>query len=490
MTNRQPLRHMIIFLPGIMGSTLQKDGKDVWALSGVPLWQYLKALRLALGGSVYQLAIKDDDWRRDDLGDGVVATSIINDLHSVPGVVQHSGYSTILNSFPQVYDRVIIGNIDQPQDNANYYPFPYDWRRDNRAIARKLQQFIDTQLPRWQKWSGASDAKVILVGHSMGGLVARYYMEVLGGWKKCGGLITIGTPHRGAINGLDSLSNGVKMMGQDLTEVVRSLTSGYQLLPVYKSVKVNGAFVRPADTDQIPGVNQARARAAREDFHEVIRQAAMDNRKQDGYELRTIPWVGFRQDTIQSALVNGGALSMSYSAPDGLDAALGDGDGTVPRVSAIPSDWSNLEAQQLPRFSAEQHGWLTNNDMTLPPLLATVTQLMAPGAQNLFGKPGGARPAINLRVAPIVAKGEPVAVRVALADAGGAAANLEVRLDPLDKTQQRVSRQVAVKPDEPIDVPFDGLPPGLYRVEARGRGQGKNAPTPVHSVVEVVDSSI
>src|SRR5262245_24301092 len=100
MTSRPLLRHMIIFLPGIMGSTLQKDGKDVWALSGVPLWQYLKALRLALGGSVYTLAIKDDDWQRDDLDDGVVATSIINDLHSVPGLVRHSGYSAILSSFP------------------------------------------------------------------------------------------------------------------------------------------------------------------------------------------------------------------------------------------------------------------------------------------------------------------------------------------------------------------------------------------------------
>lgn len=490
MTTKQPLRHLIIFLPGIMGSTLQKDSKDVWALSGVPLWQYLKALRLALGGSVYQLALKDDDWQKDDLGDGVVATSIISDLHSVPGVVQHSGYSTILNSFPQAFDRVVVGNIAQPQDNANFYPFPYDWRRDNRANARKLQRFIDQQLPRWRTWSGANDAKVLLVGHSMGGLVARYYMEVLGGWKNCTGLITVGTPHRGALNGLDSLSNGVKMVGQDLSDVVRSMTSSYQLLPVYQSIKINNAYVRPADTNQIPNVDQTRARSAREDFHEVIRQAAIANRSEQGYTLRTIPWVGFRQDTLQSAVIQGSALNLSYATPDGLDSALGDGDGTVPRISAIPSDWSDLEAQVLPRFSAEQHGWLTNNDMTLPPLLATVTQLMSASAQNLHGTPGGPRPAINLRVEPIVARDEPVMVRVALTDADAAPANLEVRLDPVDPTQQRVSRKVAVQPDTPIEVAFDGLASGLYRIAARGQSMGQNAPLPVHSVVEVVDSIV
>jgi hypothetical protein len=34
----------------------------------------------------------------------------------------------------------------------------------------------------------------------MGGLVARYYLEVLGGWEKCRALFTFGTPHRGSLN--------------------------------------------------------------------------------------------------------------------------------------------------------------------------------------------------------------------------------------------------------------------------------------------------
>ena len=39
---------------------------------------------------------------------------------------------------------------------------------------------------------------MIVVAHSMGGLVARYWMGPLGGWRVCRALITLGTPHRGA----------------------------------------------------------------------------------------------------------------------------------------------------------------------------------------------------------------------------------------------------------------------------------------------------
>jgi hypothetical protein len=172
----------------------------------------------------------------------------------------------------------------------------------------------------------------------------------------------------------------------------------------------------------------------------VIRKAAEANREKQGYEMRTIPWIGIRQDTFQSAFVEDGVLTRSFSPPDELDPGLADGDGSVPRVSAIPSDWSEQESRQLPRFAAEQHGWLTNNDMTLSPLLATITQLMSASAQNLYGKPGGARPSINLRAESIVALGEAVIVRVALTDYGGAAANLEVLLKPVDRPQQQVSR--------------------------------------------------
>lgn len=39
--------------------------------------------------------------------------------------------------------------------------------------------------------------KIFLVAHSAGGLVARYYIQRLGGSQHCRGLMTLATPHRG-----------------------------------------------------------------------------------------------------------------------------------------------------------------------------------------------------------------------------------------------------------------------------------------------------
>jgi triacylglycerol esterase/lipase EstA (alpha/beta hydrolase family) len=94
----------------------------------------------------------------------------------------------------------------------------------------------------------------------MGGLIARYYLEVLGGWQTCRALITFGTPYRGSVNSLDFLANGYKKSFLDLTEVMRSFTSVYQLLPIYEMVNVDGQYRRIADPDlTIDNVDRAKS---------------------------------------------------------------------------------------------------------------------------------------------------------------------------------------------------------------------------------------
>ena len=39
--NKAPMKDMVVILPGILGSVLQKDGKDLWAVSGQSIWQVL-----------------------------------------------------------------------------------------------------------------------------------------------------------------------------------------------------------------------------------------------------------------------------------------------------------------------------------------------------------------------------------------------------------------------------------------------------------------
>src|SRR3954453_3506571 len=87
----EPYRDVVVLLPGITGSVLQKDGKDLWAPSGQAVLRGL----LSLGRSLRALEVEDDDWRRDDLGDGVTAPRLVDDVHLIPGLWKIDGYSGI-----------------------------------------------------------------------------------------------------------------------------------------------------------------------------------------------------------------------------------------------------------------------------------------------------------------------------------------------------------------------------------------------------------
>lgn len=63
--------------------------------------------------------------------------------------------------------------------------------QDIRLTAQALRTFVDGVR------SSTGAAKVDLVGHSQGGLVARAYVKWYGGASKVDSLITLGAPHRG-----------------------------------------------------------------------------------------------------------------------------------------------------------------------------------------------------------------------------------------------------------------------------------------------------
>ena len=176
-------RDVVVILPGIAGSVLQKDGKDLWAISGQSLFEALKNRSLSL----QELRLAGDDSQADNLEDGITATRLMPNAHYVPGVCWIDGYSDLGKL---ISDSFLIagGDIKDPKP-ANFFSFPYDWRRDNRVAARALKRLIDRQLPKWREFSGATNAKVILLAHSMGGLIARYYLEAAGGLARLQGSI-------------------------------------------------------------------------------------------------------------------------------------------------------------------------------------------------------------------------------------------------------------------------------------------------------------
>src|SRR5262249_40000667 len=121
---------------------------------------------------------------------------------------------------------------------GNLLPLAYDWRLPNRYTARCITRKIQPALERWRAQGGPyADARVGLVCRSMGGLVARWYLDPCGGAAVARKLITLGTPYRGAAKALEQLVNGVRPgvgpLAADLTGFALSLPSMHQLLPAY-----------------------------------------------------------------------------------------------------------------------------------------------------------------------------------------------------------------------------------------------------------------
>lgn len=114
------------------------------------------------------------------------------------------------------------------------YRFPYDWRLDLFVLARQLAVAVAGAVT-----DGAT--KVTIVGHSMGGLIARLVLEDESlqnepWFKAVDQFIAIATPHLGAplalarVLGLDS---ALGISGADFARLARQpgYPSAYQLLP-------------------------------------------------------------------------------------------------------------------------------------------------------------------------------------------------------------------------------------------------------------------
>ena len=477
MTKKAPMKDMIVILPGILGSVLQKDGKDLWAISGQAVWQVFTDSEQTF----QNLKLVQDDSEAESLGDGVQATALIQDTHLIPGFWKIDGYTKTARLITDNFD-VIPGNIYNDSDDraANFYQFPYDWRRDNRANARILKKLIDKRLKPWREKSGAPDAKVILMAHSMGGLVSRYYLEVLEGWQESKALFTFGTPYRGSLKVVNFLANGYKKLFLDLTEVMRSLTSIYQLLPIYQAININGEYHRVAEVDNLPNIDKLKAQDALA-FHREI-EAAVEHHRQDEQYLRsfsTVPFSGVQQPTLQSAVLINGNLTASEDLPQVLRNRLdlGDGDGTVPKVSSIPLERSK-ELDNF--FIAEQHGALQNQAQVLDSLLNNIRN-----SQYNLSDVRAPQTAISLSLDDLYLSDEPVALRARLIGLRNSATKLKADIQSVSDERTALSLDFVEQEKEWVLV-IDNLPSGLYRVTVKTENNREQAPSPVHDLFEVV----
>ena len=500
------MKDIVVILPGIMGTILQKDGEDLWNVSGKAIWQVVQSL----GKRLNDLTLQGDDPQGGDIEDGVIPTSLMKDTHIFPGLSKIDGYNQTAQLITDNF-IVIKGDVyKDPKDKAaNFYEFPYDWRRDNRANAHILKRLLDIRLKTWREFSGNNNAKVILLAHSMGGLVSRYYLEVLEGWKDARALFTFGTPYRGSVNAINTIANGFKVkklnLEIDLIKVfgmenfINSLTSVYQLMPIYSLIEVDGASKRVAEIANLPNINQQRAKQALA-FHREIEQGVKTH--PDSYA--TVPFVGIQQPTLQSAQFKDGKIIVSHDLPlimqnKNLD-SLADGDSTVPTISAFPIEFSDDDVLKIPSFIAEIHGSLQNQPSILLDLLnklqlsqssqGTLEDIRGRGDKKSRSITTGEK-GISLSLADVYLQEQPIIIKA--------------KTNPNNHDFGKLKGQISCVCDHRphIEVDFvtedDGwlitsdnlkLAPGLYRIKVNTEKSGEDAPNSVNDLFEVADIDI
>jgi hypothetical protein len=438
---------VVVLVPGITGSVLERDGREVWGSLGT----FVRGL-LSGGRTFDALRLAGDDPDVDDLGDGIRATRLVNDVHVFPGICAIDGYTKIARRL-----RQRLGLID----GANYFEFPYDWRRDNRIAARQLQRAS----AEWLKHRRAThpNAKLVLLAHSMGGLVSRYFLEVLGGSSVTRSLITFGTPYRGSIGALDALMNRVRKAGVlDLTELTRSFTSIYQLLPIYPCIdRGDRALIHVIDAMddlRLPPEQRARVISA-EAFHRQIEAAVAERREAASTGTATYdlyPIVGIDQPTGQTALVRDGTIEVLRSRNTKDES----GDGTVPRLSASPIETGEGRAM----YPVARHGSLQNVNAVLDQVYGILTPPSDLDRARAV-EADDDDVTLSLDIDQVFGGDEPVRFAVRPSSRGAA---LEAVIAPASGMAPAHTFQLESSDDEWIAGEAPPLAPGVYRLTVGG----------------------
>lgn len=248
----------VIIIPGLIGSELinRETGEKVW---------------FSLGRS------DDDDMRlpissnlranRDKLVPGDILRSI-QIIRFTPEIEIYEGLIKALKK-----DGYREGRIDDPPADGfedTFYVFPYDWRRDNVENAHLLLGKLDKIRRRARR----PTLKFNVVGHSMGGLIARYAAmygktdlsvrgrQIRPNWQGAAyfnNISMVATPNGGSLAALNSMINGFSFLGTGKINLpfVRNLSkydlftvpSIYQLLPHENMIRVFDADLKPYRVD-------------------------------------------------------------------------------------------------------------------------------------------------------------------------------------------------------------------------------------------------
>ncbi len=313
----------VMLVPGILGSELVDDrGKVVWGLSPRVITSTF------LLGDVSKLKVHPSELSgRPRLR----PTKLLEFPAFLPDFGGVEPYSTIMQQLPKAL----------PSPEA-FTTFPYDWRLSIEYAAGQLATAAEQHLERWRTVvrhrfadkTDPDDVKLVLIAHSMGGLVARFAMMQHGLLEVTRRLLTLGTPFLGSLQAVRTLATGEHPLIKRKTsamEMARTCPSVFDLLPRYDCVTQGASRrqVTASDLDSL-GVPSELFDAAQQRHEQLRMDQPIPLSVLAGSDVAT--W-----DTVDSGWSQ--FLKTDF------------GDGTVPIPSASPKD---MEAT----FISQDHGKL------------------------------------------------------------------------------------------------------------------------------------
>ncbi|MBN9087621.1 MAG: alpha/beta hydrolase [Reyranella sp.] len=222
------MAHAIIVLPGTTGTSLVANQAD--ETSQTPVWEYWAvregAVLPSTGADALEKALyagRPGGYGKKDKKTGLPKgyPSLIDSIVTAAQNAKAT-YVPMYTTWP-----TNTPPISPPQQQQPWLQWPltanavigwgYDWRQDNLTVtALMLQNFLYSLVS-----SSPAVDKITLIGHSMGGLVSRTYLEHVGVndttiMPKIDQLITLGTPHLGAPLALGPISHtlDINLSGQ------------------------------------------------------------------------------------------------------------------------------------------------------------------------------------------------------------------------------------------------------------------------------------
>jgi len=252
------------------------------------------------------------------------------------------------------YGKTLLQTFTQAgyRRNRDLFVAFYDWRKPVEESARNyLVPWID----RAKKAAGAD--KVILIGHSMGGLVARSYIQSSAYRNDVDRLITLGTPHRGSAEAYTAWA-GAEPHADETLRTIFAVYLWYlrhahplqtELDPV-KTIHTQVPGVRdllPIDDYLLAGnppqLKPVTSMVSRNLWGEMVNQPASVATLTKRVPVTTITGVGF--NTLSTILVGPPPTDHPLRYADGVPLTRqydSQGDGTVLQRMAIVPQANNL----------------------------------------------------------------------------------------------------------------------------------------------------